>query len=405
MRHLKILVMSLGTLALCTGAAVAGMNPNDFGLAGGSATYNTGKSRICVECHSTVPGNTVAGQRGTHFVVGVSGDDTRTGGGWVGNSKIGARLNAAYFRVAQWPIGGTYSKYGGHNTDNTSYYSGATDNIVAGLAKADAVPGNYTTREIICESCHNLVLNVAGGNNLVAPMTVAAYTANTGDNVQVIPWQNSDEATLCVGCHGFMYAAAGGPTGAPTAAVGARLGDTRNNIDGGGLKRDNNHRHYIGGAPYNQNHHVMTADTFTPALATAGLYWSDTTVKDFDTRSGWVNPSTFSTAVPPTPVAATLASPARGTMPMRAAWLDGKQLVRSTSAAQMNCLQCHSLPHSGETTMGASLIRDAGAPLPIAGTNTFPTPAIARLGEGSRDWMTFADQNYCQDCHDIAGAR
>jgi hypothetical protein len=391
MRHLKILVLSLGTLALGAGAVVAGMNPNDFGLAGGSAAYNTGKSRICIDCHTTVPGNNSAATRGTHFVVGSSADDTRTGGGWTGNSKNGERRDSAYFRLAQWPVGGTYSKYGGHNTDNNSYFTGATDNIIAGLARSDASLGNYTTREIICESCHNLVLNVAGGNNLVAPMTVATYTANTGDNTQVINWQNSDEATLCVGCHGFMYSAAGGPIGAPTAAIGARLADTRNNIDGGSVLRNNNHRHYIGGVAYNQNHHMMSADTFAVATASAGLYWADTLVKDIGTTSGWAAGAVLST----TPVAN-----ARGTMPMLAAWVNDGGKVKASAAGSLNCLHCHSAPHSGDTTMGASILRDTNA----AGVNTFGTPAIARLGEGStpRDWMNFNDTLYCNDCHTLA---
>ena len=389
MRHLKILVLSLGTLALSTGAAVAGMNPNDFGLAGGTAVYNTAKSRMCVECHSTVPGNTAANQRGTHFVVGNNTDQTRTGGGWVGNSKAGVRMNAAYFRVAQWPVGGTYSKYGGDGADNTSYYSGATDNQ-AGLAKALAVgSATYNTAEIICESCHNVVKNVAGGNNLVAPMTSATYTANNGDNTQVTPAEAGNEATLCVGCHGFMYSAAGGPVAAPTAAIGGRLADTRNNIDGTSNKRDNNHQHFINGSAYNQNHHVMTGDTISANVAAAGLYWADTLLKDLGGQSGWAADAPISN-VPSASV------PLRGTMPMRAAWLDGK--AKPAAAGNLSCLNCHSGPHSGETTVGASILRDGGAPAPINGTNTFATPAIARLGEGTRDWLTFNDPNYCNDC-------
>jgi hypothetical protein len=383
MRYIKILLLGICILALSFGTADAGLNPADPGLAGGTATYKLGLSRICIDCHSRIPGG--GAQTGTHFVVGPGdGAITRSGGGWTSLNSYGAREGREYFRLNMWMGGssghtGTWSKYG-DSTDNTSYYTAAAiDNT--GLATTDTTLANYAAREIICESCHNLVKNVAGGNNLVAPMTSGTYTADTGNATQANPWNNGTEATLCVGCHGFMY------TSSDTAnAATARYGDDRNSLDGAlGTEKGNNHAHYVDGVKRNQNHHVMTGDRIQPSMAAAWLLWRDTSTVD-TTSAGWPSGSEAITT--------TYTAGARGQFPMLATWDTDGGKAKPSTATDLNCVHCHSAPHSGATTLGASIIRD---------TNSGGSAAdeLERLGEGSRAWMGFSDANFCQDCHQL----
>lgn len=394
MRHLKILVLATCSLALCFGAAVAGMNPNDFGLAGGVALYNPMKSRICTDCHTRIPGSpTVANGYGSHFVTAGAAHDTQSGGGWTG-SKNGVRTGGQFFRLNAWPIGGTYSKYGGTGTDNTSYYTAATDNQ-AGLAISSTTLTAYTGatgREMICESCHNVVKNVAGGNNLVAPLT-AVYSANgagAASAVQVTNWQNGDDSPLCVGCHGFMYSAYKGPSAGTTANDrGTRIGDTRNQIDGGTALRDVNHSHTINGVGYHQNHHVMAGDSLMNTWAADGVYWADTLVKD-EAASGWGNGgSALSTT-------AAASAPWRGTMPMLGTWNTDGGKVKG-GATNFTCVSCHN-PHFGDLSAGASILRDTDS----ASSTGAAATAVSKLSETPRGWMTINDQKYCNDCHTLA---
>ncbi len=368
MRYIQILLAAFCVLGLTLGAAYAGLNPQDPGLAGGTAVYNPNLSRICTDCHTNVP--SAETMRGSHFAYYVgSGLTTRTGGGWTG-SLNGPRANGAYFKASMWGTGAwrAWSKYG-NTTDNTNRYTAtASDN--AGMGVTTAIGTAYNSYQIICESCHSLVLNVAGGNNLVAPMT-GAYAANTGTATQVNPWSNGDEATLCVGCHGFMY------TTNATNTV-ARYSDTRNNNEvAGSGKKDNNHFHYISGTQYAQNHHVMTGDAINSTMAGAGLLWRDVFV------------------VPPDAAGTVDSGVVRGQMPQQASWVTDGGKAKASTTTYVNCVHCHSAPHTGDITTGASILRDTNA----GGTNT--GGAMARIGEGGRTWMGMSDVNYCNDCHTL----
>lgn len=368
MRYIQILLVAFCVLGLSLAAAEAGLNPQDPGLAGGLATYNPQLSRICQECHGTAPSSET--MNGTHFVFPIGGAvNTRSGGGWTG-SIGGVRENGAYFKVSEWTAQGTWSRYG-NTSDNTNRYTAtASDN--AGMGTTTAIGTVYNQYEIICESCHSLVLNVAGGNNLVAPMT-GAYAANEGTATQDNPWSNGSEATLCVGCHGFMYTTNG------TNTNNARYSDTRNQneVAGSGLK-ENNHFHYVDGTQRAQNHHVMTGDVFNTTMAAAWLLWRDVTSVD-PAAAGTVDSGS-----------------SRGQMPQLGTWTNDGGKVKASTTTNVNCVHCHAAPHTGDDTTGASILRDTNA----AGTNT--GGLMSRIGEDSRTWMGFADAEYCNDCHTLA---
>ncbi len=384
MRHFRIALLGICALVLVLGTAGAGLNPQDPGLGGGLAVYQANRSRICIDCHSAIPSG--ATHRGTHFVYDpfTTGRDTvytNSGGGGGGGMKA-ARNGAEYFRVTAWGTAGnfTWSKYGGTTTDNNNYFTAvAADNAGMGTNRA-ASAANYQDLELICESCHNLVKNVAGGNNLVAPMTTNSHLADTGFRTQVTNWAEGEEATLCVGCHGYMYTT--------NATNPPRYADARNWVDASGTttKRDNAHRHYIDGAPYNQNHHVMTADSINNTLAPLGLYWRDTLFVD-TSANGWASGSQT--------VTTTYTAGARGVIPMLATWNTDGGKVKATNAANINCVHCHSAPHTGDITTGATILRDTNAGGDSA---SGATQAINRLAD-SRNWMRLNDGQYCFDCH------
>jgi cytochrome c553 len=391
MRYTKILLLGVSALALAVGTAGAGLNPQNPGI-GGSTAY-IGASRSCVECHTRIQlSTTTAGaMNGTHFVTaGTTTADTRSGGGWTDAiTGTAPRTGGQYFKTTAWPNpqagrGSIFSKYG-RATDNASLIAGtATDNT--GAATGAQTAATLAASQIICESCHNVISNVAGGNNLLAPMTSATYTVNVGDTLQTVGWANADEATLCVGCHGFMY------TTAVAAGQQPRYNDTRNTTDGT-VRRGNNHVHYINGTKYAQNHHVMTGDMIDATRAGQGIYWADTLVKD-TSAAGWGATGSATNT--------TFTAGTRGTMPQRATWLtDPGQVAannktKSTTATQLHCITCHASPHSGDVTTGASILRDTNA----GGTGTALT-AIARIGDGGRTWMGFDDLQYCNDCHTL----
>lgn len=377
MRHFKIALMGVCVVALSLGAAYAGVNPADPGLA-----VRNNSSNICIDCHTVAPGGG-ATHYGSHFVYDptVTGTLTNSGGGGNWNYDNAARDAGQYFKTTQWAESTGYSKYG-NTADNTSVGAG-NDNAAYGSAVYLAASNSaYAGHEIICESCHNVVKNVAGGNNLLAPMTALT----SAPSVQVSPVQEANEATICVGCHGFMYGAGTGYTA--TASPGTYYADARNTADvSPGGRKGNNGVHYINGAKYRQNHHVMTGDKILNADAALGLLWRDVlTVPSDGEETGVID--TAST---------------RGQMPQRATWnnTDTAGKVKATTTTYLNCIQCHSAPHSGLAGTAASILRDQDA----GGNATLSTDRhtyIARIGENNRTWMGFNDYNYCQDCHTLA---
>jgi hypothetical protein len=339
---------------------------------------------MCINCHTVAPGGGT--HFGSHFVFNPADSPARptnSGGGNAAGGLKAARDLGQYFKTTQWTTmtgSLSYSKYG-RTSDNASI-SAANDNAgFGGAVFVAASTAPYQAAEIICESCHNIVKNVAGGNNLVAPMTAVSGAGTV--YTQVAPWNATNEAPLCVGCHGFMYVL-------NAANTGSNYADTRNTSEWGGL-RTNNHFHMINGVQYDQNHHVMSGDPATVAEAAAGILWRDVL------------------SIPSDGAFASLdVTLARGQMPQRAAWLntDGSGKVKA-GAANFNCVTCHSQPHSGNNGTAASILRDTDAGgVVIADTRPAGLQHTYRLGEGTgvntRTWMGLSDVQYCNDCHTLA---
>ncbi len=149
-------------------SARAGINPADPGLptaqAYGTSYAGNAASAMCVDCHTPNP----KPNAGTHFVAHYDGSGVRT------------TQNLSYEKTDAWSGGAAYlSRY-------------------ASPAPPDPAARSVTgqTGEIICESCHNLVHNAAGGNNLLEGFR-----------------ESQDPSALCEGCHAAQ--AAGPPAHHP----------------------------------------------------------------------------------------------------------------------------------------------------------------------------------------------
>jgi hypothetical protein len=129
---------------------------------------------------------------------------THTGVGWgnVGaDSRYGVRNDGSYARIGRWPaynpspgppyIGG-FLKYSDVATQRSVSY-GPDDNPPSIV---DNILASFATQELICESCHNFVVNAVGENNLLGP----AQSCKSGLMTPANPYQ-----PICVNCHGFMY--------------------------------------------------------------------------------------------------------------------------------------------------------------------------------------------------------
>ena len=387
----RIVIIAAAASFLASGVSFAGLNPEfpmlPTALVGTYDIANNQGSSMCVDCHSAVPQTT----GGSHFVYNFA-NDTRSSGGWSTADTNYATANARftaddgkYFQykvTSDWGTG-RYSKY--YNGTNSVIITGAAADIGdASLATAPPMTAaaDYQTTiaggtdptgyQLICESCHNILNNVAGGNNLLAPLSSNA------------DWSAADatEATLCVGCHGFMYSASG------AAYSDVNYGNGRNTTDGT-VRRGNAESHTINGTTYDMNHHVMIGDQINLAKISAGYAWRDVT--SFAGTAHAANAETSD-----------------GQYPVNGAWTDLKDAVKPTTATNaINCLSCHGPGHGnqGGTLMsdissGASILLDTTISDTPASDNT---NALTRIGEGVRGWMSFDDGLYCNNCHHLPG--
>ncbi len=361
-------VLAVLCASLLAGPAMAGINPADPGLPTADTTNNAGSSSytgftagnnqasaMCVDCHTVQP---KAG--GSHYVNATnSAGATNSGGSGIDNTgAITTRDNGAYFKVSLWNANGsngaaTYSKYRNGTT------SVVPDNTIAGVktATADATLSNYANYDIICESCHNIIVNDAGGNNLLETQ------ANN-------EWEDADVAALCVGCHGFMYTNQVDQSGSGL----ANWSDPRNNneVAGGTARKGNNEYHWVKGVARPQNHHVMTGDVIDSTQASLMVLWTDNDVVSY-TDSPISNTST------------------KGTYPQRATWLNG---LTKPSGGGLNCTNCHAPAHGQNASPGASILRNA----------TYTTAAhalgpIARISDRG-GWKKIDDLTFCGQCHE-----
>ena len=346
--------------------ALAGLNPADPGLPTvtdsnifGGGIANNQLSAMCLDCHTQIP---KAGG-GSHYASATAGETNSGGSGIDNTGAITTRDSAQYFRLTAWEnavlnTNNAYSKYG----DAANTLSKMIDNVTNPTATTDATAANYTAYELICESCHNIIVNDAGGNNLL----------DVNDDGTNVDWQDVAEASLCVGCHGFMYTdnAANG-----TAPANANWSDSRND-DHTGSKRGNNEYHWVWNPstntqePYAQNHHVMTGDNIDNIRAGAGILWTDNLIVSY-TDTPIDNTST------------------KGTYPVGSAWTGS--VTKPTNSGHLSCTNCHAPAHGGDVTEGASILRGTSL-------NGAATSAIDRISDRNA-WKRFSDVNFCGQCH------
>lgn len=384
MRYTKITILVL-TVVLLVGSsasmATAGLNPADPGLRsvdayGITGIAKNGMSAYCVACHRTTPYGTGAGATGTHFVYGGTGLTTNSGGGWVSTdyAKSGERDLGQYFHIGAWQTAGIYSKYGNTST-NLSATNAAAGTVGYELAETGVGATTLNGHELICESCHNIVVNVAGGNNLVEHPGRAGEYGNQ--------FRDSAVATLCVGCHGWMYDS-NAANAVNNMSAGGYFDNAWNHIaeSTSNAVRDSNAKEWKDdGAAHNVNHHMGTGDARVAAIATAYLNWSPT--------------AAFSSSMTHDPIDTT--TRAGFSYTLRATW--GTGFARGDDATDFSCLACHAVGHGGHSSVGASILR---------GTATgAATTVIQRIGDSStaRNWKdqdrnaTAGASTWCQNCH------
>lgn len=383
MRYTKILFTALATAAIAGTFAIgafAGINPASAGLPtvtvtgyGGGPLANNQMSGMCVACHTRL---VFGASTATHFVF----DDTHatnSGGGWgsADYTKTGAVRNGGeYFHVTEWKAGsGIYSKYG-NNTTKLSETAAPAGAVGFEMATGARTLAQLALDEIICESCHNIVKNEAGGNNLVA--VPGDLKTPTGANA----FTDSKVATLCVGCHGWLY-----ETNAANDCNATALGGNYDNLwnmlgETGAVRKGGNAAEWKNdGLKHAVNHHVMSGDKRNTVIATAQVNWTPTS--QFDGSTSHTIDTTVRTG--------------SGYM-LKTPWVS--PFVRAATATNFSCLSCHSVGHGGPLSTGASILRGTAS-----GYAT--TTAIDRLSDGSRTWkdqdanIAAGAATWCQNCH------
>ncbi|MBI5014213.1 MAG: hypothetical protein HZB55_01825 [Deltaproteobacteria bacterium] len=341
---------------------------------------NNGMSAMCVDCHTLQPVSAQA----SHWASAYANGTTHTGGSGINNANASVnRSTGEYLGLDPWVNafnatipGGITSKYGNssnkHSVTVTRTPNGSADVLAKGTG--------YDGFELICESCHNIVLNDWGGNNL---LDVEQTKATPHDGTGNIDWIGGPVSNLCVGCHGFMYTINAQNSAAPANTYYSATG---RNLDGGGTQRGNNEFHWAANASgvqtaYAQNHHVMTGDNIDNVRAGAGILWTDNIVVSY-TDNPIANNS------------------AKGSYNVNKAWT---HLTKSTTAGNFNCTNCHNPGHRGDLTEGGSILRytgtgDLGGPATTSGT--YPQ-AIQRISDryASGGWKRFQDYKFCNQCH------
>jgi hypothetical protein len=357
------------------GSAAAAINPADPGLADAEAFLrkgipNNGASALCVECHTENP----TPGYGTHFVMNALTGElrlTHSGGGW-DKAAWDIREGGEFFKLAPWDPAeggnGGSSKYGDTDTWETVVFSG-NDVVLLGAERGRQEPDalQFINLELICESCHNIRVNIEGGRHLLARLVNNEEVV--GERIQ------GSAADLCVGCHGFLYQDDGGIAN----SLNRNWNDPRGVNLISGLKRGNNEVHSIAGLPYARNHHVMTGDVIVAELADAGLLLRD--VRTLDAGS----------------VSAPIRTDSKvGAMPLRDTAV--LPIVLPANREFLHCVVCHAPGHGGDPTTGASIL--VGTELSGSDSGM----GIDRISDG-RTWMNFRDRFLCGKCHLLPGER
>ncbi len=370
MKITKILAAFSSSVLLLGATAHAAINPASPGLPAANAYGQTGllnneASAMCVDCHSRNPAvranptfaNSYAPTRadvnGSHYVMETTAL-AHSGGGWSDDRFTGGQYtNGKYMRGTAWGaatdamFSGGFSKW----SQSTGYVSVPAYSTAA---PTPLTPGNFG---IICESCHNIRINVP------------APTGWTGvGNRKLLAWStnntNDAAAPLCEGCHLRMKATATGGNN-----------DAGNFLANQGVGRD---------------HHVLSADPITRALAVTGRLWG----------KGWAWPDTVAAmgnAAEPTSYLNYIRNDS-----LTAGDID----FASAASTNLNCTHCHRA-HNAQTSTGG-LILKSGNGTNLVGTGTTTTTDTnyglqRQFDRGAKEVMATKlvsdETNLCAGCH------
>lgn len=391
----KLSVLLAGAAVSLAATAFAGVNPLDPGLpqnwttttyttnfvvgdASGALpaedlgrlnTLNSFASAFCVECHTRNPSALIpapsmnstydpSADLGSHAVADVVAE-TNTGGGFAGGSTVDntgtaqtmPRIAGEYEKTTTWaPNGQTgygLSKYGDPTPTHTR-------------------DSQTTAGDMICESCHNVLVNNGNQLTLLTYEDDGASGALVGD-------------AICVGCH------TAGETNA--ADVIGTYSDFHNN--------DNLSAFLIGNPAGMKRHHVLDGDT----LATAE-YDPDT---DPDTNDSLMWAPSYTRELSGGLVAAGAAfdfgkgvsSSGQGALSTPLAAGD---IATGTS---LQCVSCHR-PHNAVTTAGAFILRTGDGTAFPGAAGAVPTTGLERQSDTGSHATAKVYGEYralCNGCH------
>ena len=183
----KLRVLLAGAIVALAGAlpVSAGTGPGHLGLpvatAYGNQYQNNEMSAMCVDCHTGNPSARTAEKAGPPLVNDPAFQGTHF------TYRAGKSTNNVYNVDVAWE---KLDRWGTDNTNlNYSYGFSKYGSLGAGVS-VTGVAG-----EMICESCHNIVVNVPGSTPI----------PEGKGNKKLLAWDAEETTTgiLCEGCHGL----------------------------------------------------------------------------------------------------------------------------------------------------------------------------------------------------------
>jgi hypothetical protein len=299
-------------------------------------------SAMCVECHTVNPSDrilqvsqggtgltvdTTVANRGTHAVMnqqsGASNAPwgvTNSGGGFIGGFGNAPRDGGQYYRRGTTGTGANWASLA------TSKFQGTAANLNTVLEGGTGFA--VATSDLICESCHNLVVNTANSvpdNDLL----VGYYRDNQDDR-------------LCTGCHAQDETATG------------RQGF-----------HTNDELPAFAGTTARKRHHVMTGDTLTNtyygATGVSSTMWAPS-ASDLLLQAWCASP--YSTQTAPTALDLTTGAAILFRNACNVAGQGSRAFgsvaalgdITPTANNAINCSNCHR-PHNARSTAGGFILR------------------------------------------------
>lgn len=356
----KAITLSACAVALLfAGVAVAGMNPTNQGLPNiqpSSITGNIGLSSaltdnqyggtgslMCVACHGRNPSARIAAPTGTSQAADRHGShwvtytyaDTASAGGYPGDGgKSGSGAFGKYLHRGPWAATASPSRSTGSSKYTRIVGTGAFT-FQDSQPATSVTPDN--TYQLICESCHNILLNT-GPKKLLAQAIPNAQLADNG-------------ATLCAGCHGDMRSELNNePNYFKTTGAQDHHRNQVQNITNWGTGL------YTGTGSLTARGNFVTLDQLSLAVYDNANLW------------GWaVGPGQ-----PPSPITTT----AREIVPAVVSVTNG---VAIPSGGELHCSSCHRA-HNAISSTGALIIQAGTATGTAFGLLTNADASYATLG-------------------------